>query len=374
MPADAADRAPHDGARGLSDEAGLAAGDPHACLQAISEGRDLEPDAAAALFGRMMEGEVPPVLTGALLAALRTKGETVAEIAAAARAMRARSSPVTSSRFPLVDTCGTGGDFSMTFNVSTAAALLAVAAGVAVAKHGNRAASSRCGSADVLEAAGVQIDLDPEISRRVLDRAGIVFLYAPNFHPATRHAAVPRREIRIRTVFNLLGPLTNPAGVRRQVIGVPDEALAGPVAEALRELGTDHAMVVSGRDGVDEVSVSAPTVVVTVRDGEIERGEVDPEELGLERHPRAELAGGDAAWNAGILRRVLEGEGSDAQRDFVAANAAAALVVAGAAPDLGEGVRAARELLDAGAGAVALDRLVAVSQEEARARRPGPPS
>ncbi len=314
----------------------------------------------------MMDGDVPPVLTGALLAALRTKGETVAEIAAAARAMRARAARVTSSRAPLVDTCGTGGDFSMTFNVSTAAALVAAAAGVAVAKHGNRAASSRCGSADVLEAAGVAVDLGPETSGRILDRAGIAFLYAPNFHPATRHAARPRREIRIRTVFNLLGPLTNPAGVRRQVIGVPGEALAEPIAETLRELGTDHAMVVSGRDGMDEISVSAPSVVLTVRDGEVARREVEPEELGLGRHDHVALAGGDAGENARLLRRVLEGEGSPAQRDFVAANAAAALVVAGVAPDLAEGARISREILAAGSAADALDRLIEVSREEAR--------
>ncbi|HWC06682.1 MAG TPA: anthranilate phosphoribosyltransferase [Gemmatimonadota bacterium] len=366
MPPHAAVRDPHHGGPGLSDEAGLAAGDPHACLHAISERRDLTPDAAAALFGRMMDGEVPPVLTGALLAALRTKGETVQEIAAAARAMRARAAPVTTSRTPLVDTCGTGGDFSMTFNVSTAAALVAAGAGVAVAKHGNRAASSRCGSADVLEAAGVVIDLDPRASGRILDRAGIAFLYAPNFHPATRHAAASRRELRIRTVFNLLGPLTNPAGVRRQVIGVPGPAFAEPVAETLRELGAEHALVVSGRDGVDEISVSAPSLVVTVRDGEVTRREVDPEELGLGRHARGELAGGDAGGNAGILRRILEGGGSRAQDDFVAANAAAALVVAGVTPDLGDGVGAARELLASGAGAEALDRLITVSKEESR--------
>jgi anthranilate phosphoribosyltransferase len=317
----------------------------------------------------MMDGDVGPVLTGALLAALRTKGETVAEIVAAARAMRARAARVTTSRGRLVDTCGTGGDFSMTFNVSTAAALVAVAAGVSVAKHGNRAASSRCGSADVLEAAGVAIDHGPEATGRVLDRAGIAFLYAPNFHPATRHAALPRREIRIRTVFNLLGPLTNPAGVRRQVLGVPSETLVERVAETLLELGAEHAIVVSGRDGMDEISVSAPSVVVTVRNGETSRRDVDPEQLGLGRHSRAELLGGDAAGNARTMRRILEGEGSVAQRDFVAANAAAALVVAEVVPDLGEGVQAARDVLASGSGAEALDRLIAVSQEEARRSR-----
>lgn len=313
-----------------------------------------------------MEGEVSPVVIGALLAALRTKGETVHEIAAAARAMRERAAGVATTRGPLIDTCGTGGDFSHTFNVSTAAALVAVGAGLAVAKHGNRAASSRCGSADVLEAGGVAIDLSPAAAGRVLDRTGIGFLFAPNFHPATRHAVGPRREIRIRTVFNLLGPLTNPAGIRRQVVGVPSEELVGRIAETLLELGTEHAMVVHGRDGLDEISVSAPTVVATVREGGIGWEELAPEDLGLGRHPREALAGGDAADNAALLRRVLEGAGTPAQRDFVAANAGAALVVGGAAPDLKAGVTRALELVTTGAAATALDRLVTVSQEEAR--------
>ncbi|MGH7572024.1 MAG: anthranilate phosphoribosyltransferase [Gemmatimonadota bacterium] len=355
-----------DGGLGLSEEAGIANGDPHACLHAISEGKDLPPEAAAALFGRMMDGEVPPVLTGALLAALRTKGETVAEMAAAASAMRARAARLVTSRQRLVDTCGTGGDFSGTFNVSTAAAFVAVAAGIPVAKHGNRAASSRCGSADVLEAAGVAIDLPPEMCGRVLDRAGIAFLYAPNFHPATRHAIGPRREIRIRTVFNLLGPLTNPAGVRRQAIGVPSEELVAPVAETLKELGTEHALVVHGRDGLDEISVSAPTVVATVRGGEIRWDEITPEDLDLARHPREALAGGDASHNAALMRRVLEGGGTAAEVDFTAANAGAAILVGGGAPDLKAGVAQAREILSTRAAADALDELIKVSQEEAR--------
>ncbi|MGH7564835.1 MAG: anthranilate phosphoribosyltransferase [Gemmatimonadota bacterium] len=334
-------------------------------MHAISEGKDLPPDAAAALFGRMMDGDVSPVLTAALLAALRTRGETVPEIAAAARAMRARAARLATSRQPLVDTCGTGGDFSGTFNVSTAAAFVAVAAGIPVAKHGNRAASSRCGSADVLEAAGVAIDLPPDTCGRVLDRVGIAFLYAPNFHPATRHAIGPRREIRIRTVFNLLGPLTNPAGVRSQVIGVPSEDLVALVAETLRELGTEHALVVHGRDGLDEISVSAPTVVATVRDDEIRWDEIAPEDLGLDRHPRETLAGSDASHNAALLRRVLEGKGTAAETAFVAANAGAAILVGGGAPDLKAGVAQAREILSTGAAAAALDELIKVSQEEA---------
>lgn len=355
-----------DGGPGLRDAPGLGAGDPHACLHAISEGNDLPPDAAAALFERMMEGDVPPVLTAALLASLRTKGESVAEIVAAARAMRKRAARLTTSRERLVDTCGTGGDFSGTFNVSTAAALVAAAAGIPVAKHGNRAASSRCGSADVLEAAGVAIELAPEACGRVLDRAGIAFLYAPTFHPATRHAIGPRKEIRIRTVFNLLGPLTNPAGVRRQAIGVPAAELMAPVAETLLELGTAHALVVHGRDGLDEISVSAPSVLAIVRDGKIRWDEVAPEDLGLERHPREALAGGDAARNAELLKRVLEGGGTAAEVDFVAANAGAAIHVGGGAPDLREGVERARDILATGAAAAVLDRLVEVSQDEAR--------
>lgn len=312
-----------------------------------------------------MDGGVPPILIGALLAALRTKGETVDELTGAARAMRARATRVVTHRSPLVDTCGTGGDASGTFNVSTAAAFVVAAAGIAVAKHGNRAASSRCGSADVLEALGVVIDLPAERVGRILDRTGIGFLFAPAFHPAMRHAVEARRALGIRTLFNLLGPLTNPAGARRQVIGVPARGTVGPVAEALRQLGTEHAVVVHGLDGLDEISVSGPTLVATVGREEVDLSEIRPADLGLGEFPLAALAGGDPTDCARILRDILGGRGTDAQAAVVAANAGAGIFVGGGAPSLAAGVTRARDLLATGAAADLLDHMIEASRAEA---------
>lgn len=343
-----------------------AAGDPHACLRAITAGRDLTATESRALFETIMEGRASPVLVGALLAALRTKGETVDEIAGAARVMRAKVERVETSRAPLVDTCGTGGDFSGTFNISTTAAFVVAAAGVAVAKHGNRAASSRSGSADVLEALGVAIDLTPRQVGSCVDEIGIGFLFAPRFHPAMRHAIGARREIAIPTLFNLLGPLTNPAGATRQVIGVPTAHTVEPMAAVLESLGSDHALVVHGREGLDEISVSGPTIVATVAGGTIAVEEIEPADLGLDTHPPEAVLGGDAAENARITRAVLEGEGTDAQAAIVAANAGAALHVGGAAGSLKEGVTLARAIVVEGEGARALDALVELSERFAR--------
>jgi anthranilate phosphoribosyltransferase len=337
-------------------------GDPQACLAWVAGGRDLSAEESRALFDRIMSGEVSPTLIGSLLAALATKGETPDEIAGAARVMRERSARVVTRRAPLVDTCGTGGDGARTFNISTAAAFVVAAAGVGVAKHGNRAASSRCGSADVLEAAGVVIDLPSEAVGRCIDEAGIGFLFAPRFHPATRHAVGPRREIGIRTVFNLLGPLTNPAAARRQVIGVPDRSLVEPMATVLRDLGCDHALVVHGEDGLDEVSVAGRTMVAEVRGADVALRTVTPAELGLETFPVDALAGGDAAENTRILRAVLEGRGTAAQAASVAATAGAALYVAGASGAWPEGVARARAILAAGEGAAVLDALVVTTR------------
>jgi anthranilate phosphoribosyltransferase len=337
-------------------------GDPQACLAWVAAGRDLTAEESRALFDRIMSGEVTPTLIGSLLAALATKGETPDEIVGAARVMRERSQRVVTRRTPLVDTCGTGGDGARTFNISTAAAFVVAAAGVGVAKHGNRAASSLCGSADVLEAAGVAIDLPPEAVGRTIDATGIGFLFAPRFHPATRHAVGPRREIGIRTVFNLLGPLTNPAAARRQVIGVPQRALVDSVATVLRDLGCDHALVVHGDDGLDEVSVAGATTVAEIRGAEIETRTVTPGELGLDTFPVDALAGGDAAENARILRAVLEGRGTPAQAASVAATAGAGLYVGGACGAWREGVARASEILAAGEGAAVLDALVATSR------------
>jgi anthranilate phosphoribosyltransferase len=344
-----------------------AAGDPQTSLRAITAGTDLDASEAEALFTRIMDGEVSSAMIGALLAALRTKGETEQEIAGAAKAMRARATRVPTARDLLVDTCGTGGDLSGSFNVSTAAALVVAAAGIPVAKHGNRAASSRCGSADVLEALGVRIDLDPVLVGRSIDEVGIGFLYAPRFHPAMRYAAEARREIGIRTVFNLLGPLTNPAGARRQLIGVATVDAVARIAGVLLELGAEVAAVVHGMEGLDEISVCGPTRIAVVRDGGIEERTIEPEELGLARFTAAEIAGGDARENAEILRDVLEGRGTRAQRAVVAANAGAGVWIGGGAPTLRAGVDRARDVLESGVGARRLDELVAFTRAAAPA-------
>ena len=347
-------------------DAGIGAGDPPASLRAIVAGVDLRAAESEALFARIMDGDVPPSMVGALLAALATKGETSAEIAGAARVMRARVTRVPTIREPLVDTCGTGGDHSGSFNVSTGAALVVAAAGVPVAKHGNRAASSRCGSADVLEALGVAIDLDPASVGRSIDELGIGFLYAPRFHPAMRHAAQARREIGIRTIFNLLGPLTNPAGARRQLIGVPAADAVGRIAGVLRELGAEAAVVVHGMEGLDEISVCGPTRIAYVDGGELEESVIEPADLGLPTFEIHEMAGGDAAENAAILRGVLEGRGSDAQRAVVAANAGAGIWIGGGAVTLRAGVDQARETIASGRAAELLDRLVDLTARLAR--------
>ncbi|MFN2382951.1 MAG: anthranilate phosphoribosyltransferase [Gemmatimonadota bacterium] len=344
-----------------------AAGDPHACLVAITDGAVLTAVEAEALFGAIMDGRVSAVVIGALLAALRTRGETVAEIAGAARGMRARAARVETARDPLVDTCGTGGDFSGSFNISTTAAFVAAAAGAAIAKHGNRAASSRCGSADVLEAAGAAIDLPPDAVGRVLDATGIGFCFAPRFHPAMRHASGARRELGIPTVFNLLGPLTNPAGARRQVIGVPSLAAVDLMAAVLAELGTEHALVVHGHEGLDEISVAGPTTIAEVRDSTVTRQVVTPAALGLAPQAGTALAGGDAATNARILRAVLEGRGTAAQSASVAANAGAALWVASLAPTLRDGVTRAADLIRSADAAPVLDAFIDATRAESAA-------
>jgi len=261
----------------------------------------------------------------------------------------------------VIDTCGTGGDGLGTFNVSTAAAIVAAAIGPAVAKHGNRAASSACGSADVLETLGVAINLGPHAITACLERVGIAFMLAPLYHPATRFAMGPRREIGIRTVFNILGPLTNPARVRAQVLGVAEPRLTSLMARVLARLGSRHAFVVCGEDGIDEISISGPTLVAELYRGEVREYEITPEELGVERAPFELIKGGDAARNAAMITAVLKGEGPRAPRDVVALNAGAALVAAAVAPDLKAGVRAAQAAIDAGLGWRKLEQWRAIS-------------
>jgi anthranilate phosphoribosyltransferase len=308
-------------------------------------------------FGEIADGKASPVEIAALLVALRAKGETVGEIVAAARALRARAErgPAVDPR--AVDTCGTGGDGAGTFNVSTTAAFVVAGAGVPVAKHGNRAASGRTGSIDVLEALGVRVDLSVDESVRLLARVGIAPFFARRAHPAMRHVAPVRQQLGIRTVMNCLGPLLNPVGVRFQVVGVYAQSLVAPLAAALGALGAERALVVHGSDGLDEITVTGPTEAALFEGGCVRAHPIDPTTLGIPHAPGEALRGGDARENAAIVRAVLDGEPGP-RRDVVLLNAAAALWVAGAARDLGGGLALARESVDSGAARERLARLV----------------
>ena len=334
-------------------------------LNHLLAGNDVVPDAMTAFIGAMMDGEIPEPAAAGILIALRAKGETASEVASAAQAMRQRVVKVPiEARERAVDTCGTGGDGTDTINISTAAALVAAAAGVPVAKHGNRSVSSRCGSADVLEALGVNLDLDGSILGSICDEVGISFLFAPRLHPAMKAVMPVRRALGVRTVFNMLGPLTNPAGVGRQVVGVWGREVQDVMAEALAELGAVHALVVHSDDGLDELSVFAPTRVVEVRDGQVVGVEmVDPEGLGMKAESPEALRGGDVAFNARRLREVLGGQEHSAATEAVALNAAAALVVGGVVDDLAEGLQQARQVIASGDALRKLDRLARRSIE-----------
>ncbi|MBO2520407.1 MAG: anthranilate phosphoribosyltransferase [Firmicutes bacterium] len=328
------------------------------------EGVHLTEDEAAAAMEAIMEGEATPAQIAAFITALRIKGETVDEIAGCARVMREKAAKITPRRTPLVDTCGTGGDGANTFNISTAAAFVAAAAGAAVAKHGNRSVSSRCGSADVLEALGVRIDLTPDAVRECIDQVGIGFLFAPLFHSSMRHAVGPRKEIGIRSVFNVLGPLTNPASAQAQVVGVYDAALTEPLARVLGRLSVREAYVVHGQPRLDEISISGETQVSHLKDGEVHTFRIRPEDAGLKTWPAETIAGGDAQHNAAIIRSVLKGK-EGPQRDVVLLNAAAALLVAGLAKDLMDGVARAAESIDRGRAYEKLEALIEFTRSRA---------
>jgi anthranilate phosphoribosyltransferase len=321
---------------------------------------DLTAAEAEAALHEIMSGAAGEALIGGFLVALRLKGETADEIAGFARAMRAHCVPVTPTVADLVDTCGTGGDVCDTFNISTAAAFVAAGAGVPIAKHGNRAVSSQCGSADVLRELGVNIELSPEAVARCVDEVGIGFLFAPGLHPAMKHAIGPRRQLGLRTVFNLLGPLTNPAGAKRQVIGVFDPAFAPLMAEALRANGSAHVLIVHGEPGLDEISLGGKTQITELRDGEIRQYEIAPDDLGLPACSPDDLVGGDAATSAQILREVLAGSAGP-RLDIVLANAAAAIVVGGKCGELTEGIVLARESIALGRAAAKLEALIAAA-------------
>ncbi|HEX6288492.1 MAG TPA: anthranilate phosphoribosyltransferase [Herpetosiphonaceae bacterium] len=334
-------------------------------IKTVVQGRDLAQDDAAAVMQQIMTGEATPAQVAAFLTALHLKGETDAEIAGMAEVMREKSVRVYHEE-PVLDTCGTGGDSANTFNISTTAAFVAAGAGATVAKHGNRAMSSRCGSADVLEGLGVDIELDAVGVTRCLDLAGIGFMFAQKFHPAMRYVGPIRREIGIRTAFNVLGPLTNPAHAEYQVLGVASAPLAEKLARALSRMGTLHALVVHGTDGVDEMSLSAPSLVWEVRAGQEPRQqEIAPETLGIPRAPRGAILGGTVEENVQIIRGILDGSLHGPQRDIVLLNAAAALVAAERAGDFAEGIALARRSLDEGAAHSSMEQMVRASRTTA---------
>ncbi len=330
-------------------------------IDILVSGNSLTMEQAAEVMKEIMDGEATPAQFGSFVTALRLKGETVEEIAGMARVMREKSVPVSVSG-PLVDTCGTGGDASKTFNISTTAAFVVAGAGLKVAKHGNRGMSSGCGSADVLDALGVKIELGAPEVEKCLDDIGIGFMFAPVFHPAMKYAAPSRKEIGIRTVFNILGPMTNPAGAQSQLLGVFEESLAMKMAQVLCLLGCQHALVVHGEDGLDEITLGGKTTVCELKGDEISRYYINPEDFGFPRTGLSSLRGGPPQENADILRRVLRGE-KGPYRDIVLVNAAAALVAGDLATDLEKGVRLASEAIDSGRAMEKLEGLIALSQQ-----------
>jgi anthranilate phosphoribosyltransferase len=332
-------------------------------LQRLLDGHDLGREETREVMGEIMRGEATPAQIGGFLVALRAKGETPDEIAGCAEAMREHVLPVRPQRDDLVDTAGTGGDGARTINISTAAALVAAAAGAAVAKHGNRAVSSACGSADVLEALGFELEQEPKRIAQSIDELGFGFLFAPAHHPAMRHAAPVRKELATRTVFNVLGPLTNPAGARAQVVGVYSPQLVRTIAEVLARLGARRAYVVHGAGGIDELSPVGPNLVCEVVNGSVHERELDPEsELGVPRCSVDELRGGTPDQNAAAIRAVLAGAGGG-RRSAILLNAAGAIAAGGHAADLREGYDVARETVDSGAAAERLEQLIAFSRK-----------
>jgi len=326
----------------------------------VNQGRSLSEEEAAAVMEEIMSGEATPAQLAAFLVALRLKGETMEEIAGMARVMRAKALRVPFEGASLLDTCGTGGDGMGTFNVSTAAAFVAAGAGAIVAKHGNRAMTSQCGSADVLEALGARIDLPPEGVAHCLREVGVGFMFAPAFHPAMRFAAGPRREIGVRSVFNILGPLTNPAGAKAQVLGVADAAIGEKMTQVLGRLGCRHALVVHGEDGLDEMTLGGSTLVYELKEGDIRSYRVTPEEVGLRQASGQAVKGGSPQENAAAIRAVFGGEPGPL-RDIVLLNSAAALVAADKVATLAEGVSLAAQAIDSSAAGEKLDRFIEVT-------------
>jgi anthranilate phosphoribosyltransferase len=334
-----------------------------ALIERVVRHEDLTADEAADAMREVMEGKATPAAIAGLLSALVMKGERPPEIVGFARTMRLNAVKLSTTFDDVFDTCGTGGDNSGTFNISSAAALVVASCGVRVAKHGNRSVSSRCGSADVFEQLGVNVGASPAAVEHSLRDAGIAFFFAPTFHPSMKHAAQTRKDLGIRTAFNLLGPLTNPAGAQRQIVGVPRPELTELIARSLLLLGSERAWVVHGADGLDEISTTGYTKVSECREGTVNTFYVHPSDVGIAKASLADLKGGDAAENAAIVRRVLDGD-RGAPRDAVLFNAGAALFVAGRAPSVRDGVTMAAEAIDAGRAGATLDAMVRASRVE----------
>jgi anthranilate phosphoribosyltransferase len=334
--------------------------DMQSAIRAVTERRDLGSDEMQSVMRLIMSGQATSAQVGGFLVGLRMKGETVAEIAAAASVMRELATPVEVDRLHLVDTCGTGGDGACTFNISTASALVTAAAGGRVAKHGNRSVSSKSGSADVLEAAGVRLDLTPAQVAACIEQVGLGFLFAPQHHGAMKHAIGPRREMGIRTLFNLLGPLTNPAGAPNQVLGVYSRQWLEPLAQVLKRLGSEHVLVVHAEDGLDEISIGAPTRVAELKQGGVSIYTLTPEDFGMPRAAPSTLAVEDAGQSLAVIRRVLDDEAGPA-RDIVILNAGAAIYAAGVSASLADGIARAREALRIGKARRTLEELIRVS-------------
>lgn len=330
-------------------------------LARLMDKADLSGEEMSAVMQQVMTGEATPAQIGAFLVALRMKGETVDEVAAAAGVMRRLADAVSLGDEPAIDIVGTGGDSTSTFNISTCSAIVAASAGARVAKHGNRSVSSKSGAADVLEEAGVNIDLSPKQVTQCVDALNLGFMFAPRHHSAMKHAIGPRREMGIRTVFNLLGPLTNPAGARSQLLGVYDKQWVRPMADVLKQLGSEHVIVVHGHDGMDEISISGPTQIAELRDGEVREYVIEPQQFGLSVAPLAEIAVTSAAESLSLIRKVLDGQ-AGAARDIVLLNAGAAICVAGLAEDIEAGVAKARVVIDNGEALRKLQALVEFSQ------------
>ena len=334
--------------------------DMQAAIRAVTEGRDLSREEMQQVMQTIMTGEATQAQIGGFLVGLRMKGETVDEITAAAGVMRELATPVPVSGEHVVDTCGTGGDAASTFNISTTSAFVVAAAGAKVAKHGNRSISSKSGSADVLEAAGVNLELTPEQVAQCVEQVGVGFMFAPMHHSAMKHAIGPRKEMGVRTIFNVLGPLTNPAGAPNQVIGVFSKDWVEPLANVLKQLGSRHVLVVHAEDGMDEISIGAPTLVAELKDGEVKSYTIEPEDYGMNRSDIAALAVDGAEASLAVVKSVLGGEKGPA-RDIVALNAGAAIYASGLAKDLTDGITRAQAVMDDGSAMAKLEALVQVS-------------